>query len=274
MVYLLGRGATERRPVPIAASAAPLAAGPAVLPLPLGNHTIRAQVPPWASCTAPCSHGNLTQAPVDPVQFSAASKSQIGDEVWLFNNVFFNITAGFYLEMGGSDGVSNSNTRAFAQAANWRGMLIEADPDAYPKMVANRPDALCVHAAVCDDFKVRSTLKHARACGGHHHACCRRSCIISGEARWEVCCAVACGGCAAVVLGTQPGLWSCAGIYEFMSPGFKAFLTASYPLRKPSFPFPLHARFSHTGMEPRHRNGTSASRKRTLPPCPPSLAFR
>lgn len=52
-------------------------------------------------------------------------------------------------------GVSNSNSYWLSNAAGWKGMLIEADPILYKNMTAARPEAICVNAAVCDDFKVR-----------------------------------------------------------------------------------------------------------------------
>ncbi len=57
---------------------------------------------------------------------------------------------GFFVEIGGYDGIKHSNTLYLEKALDWRGLLVEADPDLFVKMARNRPG--CQHdnrAAYC-----------------------------------------------------------------------------------------------------------------------------
>ena len=44
------------------------------------------------------------------------------------HHFFGNYTHGVYLEIGGLDGITYTNTNYFSRAKGWRGMLIEASP--------------------------------------------------------------------------------------------------------------------------------------------------
>lgn len=48
---------------------------------------------------------------------------------------------GTYIELGGFDGIQESNTRFFDVCLGWNGLLIEANPTMYPKLTKNRPNA-------------------------------------------------------------------------------------------------------------------------------------
>jgi FkbM family methyltransferase len=56
---------------------------------------------------------------------------------------------GFFLEMGGLDGWKFSNTFNFEHCLGWNGMLIEAQPDNYRKMIQHRPCTQNVWSAAC-----------------------------------------------------------------------------------------------------------------------------
>lgn len=56
---------------------------------------------------------------------------------------------GFFLELGGHNGVHASNTVFSEACRGWRGALIEANPASFRKMVEARPSALGVRGAVC-----------------------------------------------------------------------------------------------------------------------------
>jgi hypothetical protein len=52
--------------------------------------------------------------------------------------------------MGGLDGVKFSKCYVFNQFLGWKGVLVEASPRNYEKLVVNRPDELAtVHVGVC-----------------------------------------------------------------------------------------------------------------------------
>lgn len=46
---------------------------------------------------------------------------------------------GFFLEIGGGDGFSNSNTFILEKYFNWKGILVEPDPNQYKKLKVMRP---------------------------------------------------------------------------------------------------------------------------------------
>lgn len=78
-------------------------------------------------------------------------KSQLGEDKELFFTFKFeHICNGTYLELGGFDGVTFSNTHVFKHAKQWSGVLIEASPINYAKMIKNRPDEIAsINSAIC-----------------------------------------------------------------------------------------------------------------------------
>jgi FkbM family methyltransferase len=56
---------------------------------------------------------------------------------------------GYFVELGAVDGVHLSNTYALEQAG-WSGLLVEAVPALFEKVLQNRPKATSIHAAVAD----------------------------------------------------------------------------------------------------------------------------
>jgi FkbM family methyltransferase len=67
-------------------------------------------------------------------------------DAWLME-VFPYKAGGTALEIGGYDGLTHSNTLALEETG-WDCTLIEAVPEFYEQMVANRPKAKCINAAV------------------------------------------------------------------------------------------------------------------------------
>jgi len=64
---------------------------------------------------------------------------------------------GIYVEIGGNDGISQSNTKYFEQQHEWVGILIEADPKLFKKMKRNRSsnNYFANFACVSAEFKGR-----------------------------------------------------------------------------------------------------------------------
>jgi len=77
------------------------------------------------------------------------SFSQHGQEEWLHKNAFGNGHGGFFLELGGLDGLRFSNTALLEKNAGWRGMLIEPNPAQFKNMIQNRPNSININAAIC-----------------------------------------------------------------------------------------------------------------------------
>jgi len=56
---------------------------------------------------------------------------------------------GYFVEIGGYDGLRHSNTLALEESFGWTGLLVEPDPDLFEQSRRNRPNCrhLCVAAA-------------------------------------------------------------------------------------------------------------------------------
>jgi len=64
---------------------------------------------------------------------------------------FKSFCGGTYLELGGLDGVTYSNSYVFNNALGWKGVLIELKNENYQKLVVNRPNEIAaIHAGVCN----------------------------------------------------------------------------------------------------------------------------
>jgi FkbM family methyltransferase len=66
---------------------------------------------------------------------------------------------GVYIDVGAFDGITLSNTYCLDQLG-WHGICIEADPQTYETLVANRPRAHCIHAAAVGDPKQHTVAYH------------------------------------------------------------------------------------------------------------------
>lgn len=58
-------------------------------------------------------------------------------------------TAGTFVELGAHDGIRISNTLVFERCFGWRGLLVEANPSNFEKLLRSRRSAMMQHAAVC-----------------------------------------------------------------------------------------------------------------------------
>jgi FkbM family methyltransferase len=84
---------------------------------------------------------------------SARFFSQNGEDylLWRF---FGEKPSGFYLDVGAFDGIHLSNTYCF-ELGGWSGICIEPHPRYFPMLAANRPRAICLHAACVADSCAR-----------------------------------------------------------------------------------------------------------------------
>lgn len=75
------------------------------------------------------------------------SRSQLGQdlEVLKFYN---NKEGGYFIEVGACDGVYYSNTHLLETQYKWKGICCEPIPYYFKKLVANRPNSICVNDAV------------------------------------------------------------------------------------------------------------------------------
>ncbi len=78
--------------------------------------------------------------------------SQFGEDYLLWK-IFNQKPSGFFVEVGGLDGIRFSNTYSF-ELEGWNGVCIEPHPDYFPLLKINRPQSHCIEAAVgkCNGF--------------------------------------------------------------------------------------------------------------------------
>jgi FkbM family methyltransferase len=67
-----------------------------------------------------------------------AYHSQAGQDKYIEEFVFKGKTGGFFIEIGGHDGITGSNTLFFEKFRNWDGICIEASPRLYEMMSMSR----------------------------------------------------------------------------------------------------------------------------------------
>lgn len=123
---------------------------------------VRIELPPWWS---PASQA-VFQLPGGSWQGLLATgtvegDAQDGEDAYAFENFFYNVWGGTYLEIGGLDGVQFSNTRWFHRIAGWRGILVEGSPTEFAKLVTNRPHDVRVNAALCGERRTVHYIEHA-----------------------------------------------------------------------------------------------------------------
>lgn len=104
--------------------------------------TVAFKAPAWKTAARACEQ---------PVNLHESwYKSQSAEDRHL-QRWFKDICHGTYMEIGGLDGVTFSNTYVYNKGLNWSGVLVEASPMNYQQLVRNRPNEIAnVHAGVCE----------------------------------------------------------------------------------------------------------------------------
>jgi FkbM family methyltransferase len=65
-------------------------------------------------------------------------------------NKYLNYENGVYLEIGGNDGITQSNTANLEFFRDWTGMLVEPIFEKYMAMRQNRKNSICINACLSD----------------------------------------------------------------------------------------------------------------------------
>ena len=87
-------------------------------------------------------HANSTQV--------FCSKSAHAEELFLLTLArLLGVSNGVFLEIGGNDGWSTSNSVYLEHCAGWRGVLIEPEPRTFAQLRWHRPRSLSVRTAAC-----------------------------------------------------------------------------------------------------------------------------
>ena len=63
---------------------------------------------------------------------------------------YLNFNNGFFIEVGGNDGITQSNTAFLEFNMGWKGLLIESIPQKFNQMVKNRANSICVNTCLSD----------------------------------------------------------------------------------------------------------------------------
>ena len=97
---------------------------------------------------------NVTDVPYHTCSFlyheGVRYNSANGEDKFVDNSFFRGLMGGFFLEMGAWDGIRKSNSLSFEIFYKWKGVLIEANPINFQKVVKNRPwGSINVEAVVC-----------------------------------------------------------------------------------------------------------------------------
>lgn len=92
--------------------------------------------------------------------------SQLGEDKILFEK-YLNYRDGFFIELGGMDGVKYSNTLFFEKNLNWTGVLIEPT-NQFNQLVLNRPNCKNFNYAVSETEGTVEFIGNG-ACGGMSH---------------------------------------------------------------------------------------------------------
>jgi FkbM family methyltransferase len=86
-----------------------------------------------------------------------------GTKFWGLNNLdkkvvsIIGTKAGFFVEIGANDGISQSNTKYLELFHGWRGVLIEPHPGNFKKLSQTRSGENCFENAACVSFDFPST---------------------------------------------------------------------------------------------------------------------
>jgi len=85
---------------------------------------------------------NLCGPPPEYLSYFSQSKwvrSQFEEDKALYKTLFQGVFNKTFVELGAYEGIHWSNSRFFEECLGWTGMLIEASPAVFPRLVHNRP---------------------------------------------------------------------------------------------------------------------------------------
>ena len=71
-----------------------------------------------------------------------------------------------FVELGGFNGIHESNTIHLQHCLGWHGVLIEAQPTAFDDLIRNRPGVVAMHSAVSVDCQAADSVAQFEASGG------------------------------------------------------------------------------------------------------------
>lgn len=85
--------------------------------------------------------------------------SQCKQDQWIIEEVFEYKKNGFFVDLGGADGIDISNTYILEKNYGWKGICIECEDSLFEKLKSNRK-CICVHTCI-DDYS-KKTIKFTK----------------------------------------------------------------------------------------------------------------
>jgi len=82
------------------------------------------------------------------------SKSQFGQDLHVLNVIYKNKKNGYFIEIGGLDGITDSNTYLLESEYNWKGIIVECNPKWYDSIIKNRKCIFFNNAAYSKDNEI------------------------------------------------------------------------------------------------------------------------
>lgn len=68
----------------------------------------------------------------------SVTMSQVGQDYWIYGEVFNEKRDGYFLDIGAHDGLALSNTYILESKYNWSGLCVEANPISFARLEKNR----------------------------------------------------------------------------------------------------------------------------------------
>jgi hypothetical protein len=87
-------------------------------------------------------------------------KSQYSQDKWIIEEVFPNMTNGYFVELAAGDGVFLSNTHILEKHFNWQGLCIEPNKSSYQNLINNRNCLFDDSVILQDGFEIEFVEYH------------------------------------------------------------------------------------------------------------------
>ena len=123
-----------------------------------GEGRLNVMLPPWVFATASALRERAqalgpAPRPEDIYIMGKYTHSQYGEDVYAYENFFFGRRDGVIMESGALDGNALSTSWFFVKALGWRAVHIEPAPIAFGSLAFQRPEALNIHTALCNESR-------------------------------------------------------------------------------------------------------------------------
>lgn len=89
------------------------------------------------------------------------SQAQLSQDL-IYLNEFGEKKNGYFIEIGASDGILNSNTYLFEKVFQWKGLLIESNEEIINELVKNRPNSKVIKSFVSGESEKKYTYFKAK----------------------------------------------------------------------------------------------------------------